>query len=240
MKMISQGELIVDAIHQMKLISSQSMLTGGLITIYVGPKRKEYQVHRGLLASIDYWSKVLDSKLAEDSQIMHLPNQRSESWDLFVNWLYRGSLKDISVEKGDVAENQARQYISLYIRAERWAIPTLQNKIMDKLHAWTTPSCYWFASYSILHVYEQTPKGSPLRSYLVDSFLAKSSWLEANTENGGWAARLKSQLDYGNQGFVLECMEALMQLTPKLKLRAPDRKSACTYHKHEDGKKCCK
>ena len=216
------------------------MLTGGIITIYVGPKRKEYQVHRGLLASHEYWRKYLDSKSGEECQIVHLPEQHPDIWDLFINWLYRGSLKDINVEKVVVAVNQARQYILLYTCAEEWAIPALQNKTMDKLHAWTTPIWYWFPSYSVRHVYEDTPKGSPLRSYLVDSFLAESSCLEANAENGRWAARLKSQLDHGNQGFVLECMEALMQLTPKLKLRAPARKSACTYHKHEDGKKCSK
>lgn len=216
------------------------MLTGGVITIYVGPKRKEYQVHKGLLASNDYWSKFLGSKLAEDSQIVHLPKQHPDIWDLFVNWLYRGSLKDISVEKVDVAENQARQYISLYICAEEWAIPALQNKIMDKLHGWPTAIRYWVYQGSIGHVYEAIPRDSPLRSYLVDSFLAESSWWEANCENGGGAAQLKSQLDYGNQEFVLECFEALIQLTPKLKLRAPDRKIACTYHKHEDGKRCSK
>ena len=53
-------------------------------------------------------------------------------------------------------------------------------------------------------------------------------------------ARLKSQLDYDNQEFVLECFEALMQFTPKSKLCAPDRKTACTYHKHEDGEECSK
>lgn len=213
------------------------MLTGGVITIYVGPKRKEYQVHRGLLASNDYWSKILDSKLAEDSQIVHLPEQNPQTWDLFGNWLYRGSLKDICVENEDVAKNLAIQYVILYTRAEKWAIPALQNKIMDKLHAWSTSIRHLFPRYLTRQVYEATPRDSPLRSYLVDSFLAESSLWVADCAR---AATLKSQLNYGNQEFVLECFEALIQLTPKSKLRAPDRKIACTYHKHEDGKRCTK
>ena len=76
------------------------MLTGGIITIYVGTKGKEYQVHRGHLASIEYWRKYLDSNLAEDSQIVHLPEQHPGSWDLFVNWLYRGNLKELRGERG--------------------------------------------------------------------------------------------------------------------------------------------
>ena len=207
------------------------MLTGGLITIYVGPKRKEYQVHRGLLASNDHWSKFFDSKLAKGSQIVHLPRELPGSWDLFVNWLYRGNLKDICEENEDVAACQVIQYIYLYTSAEKWAIPALQNKIMDKLHAWKASLWGWFHSYSIRHVYKHNPKGSPLRSYLVDSFLAEGSLCGKD---------LKLELDCGNHEFAVECFEALMQLTPKSKLRAPDRKIACTYHKHEDGKKCSK
>ena len=224
----------------MRLTSSQSMLTGGIITIYVGPKRKEYHVHKGLLASNDYWSKFLDSKLAEDSQSVHLPQELSGSWDLFVNWLYRGNLKDICVENKDVATNQVILYIYLYTSAENWAIPALQNKIMDKLSAWTTSSweCIPDIVTVIRHFYKHTVKGSPLRSYLVDSFLAESSGWEVNCENDGGAVRLKSQLDYGNQEFALECFEALIHLTPRSKLRAPDTKIACTYHKHEYGKRC--
>ena len=171
---------------------------------------------------------------------MHLPQQRPDIWDLFVNWLYRGSLKDICVE--DVANLQAIQYIILYTQAEDWVIPALQNKIMDKLRAWTTGiwDCFPCDCDVIQHIYERTPRDSPLRFYVVDSFLSKSSLWDADCEDGGRATRLKSQLDCGNQEFVLECYEALMQLTPKSKLRAPDRKKGCTYHKHRYGEKCSK
>lgn len=213
------------------------MLTGGIIRIYVGPKRKEYQVHRGLLASNEYWRKYLDSKSAEGSQIVHLAQDCPEDWDLFIIWLYRGSLKDICAEDRSMAKKQAMQYVVLYTKAEECAIPALQNKIMDKLCAWSTSLWDRYPHYLTRRIYECTPRDSPLRSYFVDCFLSRSSLENAGWENG---TRLKSQLDYGNQEFVLECFEALMQLTPNAKFRAPDRKSVCTYHKHEDGEKCSK
>ena len=170
---------------------------------------------------------------------MHLPQQHPDIWDLFLNWLYRGSLKDICVENEGIAENQLSQYIQLYIQAERWAIPALQNKIMD---SWMTSVWDWSScNMNVIHdIYQRTPRDSPLRSYVVDSFLSESTLWDADCEGGGRPARLKSQLDCGNQDFVLECYEALMQLTPKSKLLAPDRKMGCTYHKHEDGEKCSK
>ena len=133
-----------------------------------------------------------------------------------------------------MAKDQAILYILLYTSAEKWAIPALQNKIMDNLHAWTTTIWDCLPPKWTSHIYKYTPRGSPLRSYLVDSFLAESSLWEADCENGGRTARLKSRLKDGDGEF------ALMQLTPKEKLRAPDKKSACIYHKHEDGKNCSK
>ncbi len=214
------------------------MLTGGVITIYVGPEGKEYQVHKGLLASYEYWRKYLESNLTEDSQTMRLPQHHPYIWDLFVNWLYRGSLKEICVENEDVARIQVINYVMLYIRAEDWAIPAFQNKIMDKLCAWATSIWDWFPCYVISYMYKHTPRDSPLRSYVVDSFLSQRSLWNTDCENDGQAAQLKSQVDYGNKEFVLQCFGALMQLTPKSKLRAPDKKSGCTYHKHADGEKC--
>ena len=205
-----------------------------MITIYVGPERKDYQIHKRLLASYKYWRRQLDP---EDAQIMHLPHHSPDTWDHFVNWLYRGSLRDICVEK-DIAETQAEQYVYLYSQAERWAIPALQNKIMDKICAWTTRSSDWPPCNLIDYMYEHTVRGSPLRSYVVDSLLSKSSLWDAECENGGRVAELETQLDYGNHKFVLECFETVMQSTSKSKLRAPDRNKGCTYHKHEDGEKC--
>lgn len=223
-----------------RLIKPQSMLNGGLITIYVGRDREEFQVLKCRLASYEYWRKYLDANLTEDSQTMHLPQERPDIWELFVHWLYRGSLKNICMDNEDIARIEVNQYIVLYTRAEQWAIPALQNKIMDKLCAWTTRSSDWPPCNLIHYTYEHTPRDSPLRSYFVDSVLSKSSLWDADGEDGGGAAELKSQLDHGNQDFVLECFEALIQSTPKSKLRAPDRKTGCTYHKHEDGEKCSK
>ena len=221
------------------LISSRSMLTGGVITIYVGPKRKEYQIHKDLLTSCEYWRRYLDLELDEDSE-MYLRLERPEVWILFVNWLYRGSLKDICMEDKDVAKAQVKQYVWLYIKAEQWAIPALQNKIMDRLTAWTIDIWDCFTCENIDLIYKNISGGSPLRSYVVDSFLTQSSLWDADSEKGGRAARLKSQLDSGNKQFALECFEALMQLISRSELLAPGRKIGCTYHKHEDGEKCSK
>ena len=214
------------------------MLTGDIITIYVGPKRKKYQIHKDLLASYEHWRKRLDSKLIKDSQKMYLPECDPDVWDVFVNWLYRGGLKDICLQDEDMAKVQMGKYIQLYIHAEHWTIRALQNKIMDKFCAGTISSWDWSPCNVIQRIYKNTPEDSPFRCFVVDTFLLQSSLWDADCEDGGRAARLKSHLEHGNHEFVLECFEALMQLTSKSTLRAPDRETGCTYHKHEDGEKC--
>ena len=168
---------------------------------------------------------------------MYLPEESRYIWDLFVNWLYRGSLKDICMDGEHIANTQRSQYLMLYTRAERWAIPALQNKAIDKLRArnW---SC--ISSPLIYQVYKATRRDSPLRAYVVDSFLSISSMWDADCEDVRPADLLKSQLKYGNHAFVLECYEALMQVTPKSKLRNPFGKRGCNYHKHEDEEECSK
>ena len=46
----------------------------------------------------------------------------------------------------------------LYTQAEHWAIPALQNKIMDKLRAWTTSFWDWSPWVMIRYIYKQTPE----------------------------------------------------------------------------------
>ena len=140
------------------------------------------------------------------------------------------------MEDKDMEEAQVMQYVRLYIKAEQWAIPALQNKIMDKLTAWTYSSWEWSTCNMIYLIYYHIPKGSPLRSYVVDSFLIRSSMCDVNDEDDSCAGRLKSQLDYGNQEFVLECFEVLMQKSAS-ELLAVGIKMGCTYHKHKDGEK---
>ena len=138
----------------------------------------------------------------------------------------------------DAAQDQAQNYIDLYLRAETWAIPELQNTIIDRLRARTTCALGWFPRTVIKKIYAGTTAGYTLRCYVVDSFISKSYFWNDDFEKGGRAAQLKLQLDYGNQVFVLECYEAIFKAAAKSKIRNPDKRVGCAYHKHKGGKKC--
>lgn len=138
-------------------------------------------------------------------------------------------------------------YAALYISAGEWEIHDLQNALMDRLRARQTCVYGYFPRDFIHKIYQKTEPQSPLRSYIVDSFLYKSvKWNEARELEDPVNANfiltrkraLKNQLDAGNQDFVLDCYEALFQLCAKSKIRDPDRKICCVYHVHGEGEGC--
>lgn len=63
-----------------------------MVSIYVGPERKHYVVHKRLLTSqSDYFDKALNGgfKEAEENKI-HLEEDDPAAVGLLVGWLYRG------------------------------------------------------------------------------------------------------------------------------------------------------
>lgn len=220
-----------------------SCLTGDTIDVYIGPKRKHYVVHKALLTRYEWFSKRILSRgplylLAEDPKV----------FELLIGWLYRKTLNAISTTDDSVAEEEATLYVGLYLRAYEWDIHELQNALMDRLRARITCVYGYFSRKLIKTIYENTKSPSPLRSYVVDSFIYKGiRWDEdAGIEDlihEGFMTRktaLKSQLDAGNYLFVLDCYEALFQLCAKSKIRDPDRRTGCAYHTHREGERCTK
>ena len=110
-----------------------SLITSAIVTLYVGPKRKQYSAHKDLLCRIVPWfSKPLLSNASEESKAneIYLPDRDPAAFDLFVLWLYRGKdgLSEPTVSIGG--------HINLYILAEEWCLTTLQNSLIDVLADW--------------------------------------------------------------------------------------------------------
>ena len=118
----------------------------------------------------------------------------------------------------------------------------LQNLTMDRLRDQSNCvlNCLQRHQYlSIKTLYTLTETHSPLRSFIVDTFIFKSDqWQPHEGENGGRVAMLKEQLKAGNEDFVLDCYETLVEAAARSKIRDLNRRAGCAYHTHEDGRKC--
>ena len=116
---------------------------------------------------------------------------------------------------------------------------------MDRLRVRQTCKYEYFPQCFIQKIYANTGSDSPLRSYIVDSFIHKGiEWNEnfPDPVDSNMALTRTRALQYqwegGNQAFALDCYEALFQLCAKSKIRDPDKKTGCVYHKHMEGERC--
>lgn len=228
-----------------------------MIIVEVGPKRKRYHVHKALLTRYEWFSKRISyytSVPAEDPadkavsrSYISVPAEDPKVFELLISWLYRKSLKAISTADEEVAMEEAELSVRMYLRACEWDMHELQNALIDRVRVRTTCVYGCFPQQLIKTIYEKTEPTSPLRSYIVDSFIYKGiEWdeeanIEAPIAGDDLLTRksaLKTQLDAGNQTFVLDCYEALFQLCAKSKIRDPDRRTGCVYHTHEEGEEC--
>lgn len=220
-----------------------------MIKVYVGPKRKRYAIHEALLTRYEWFrGKILYAGNGSASGAsISLRTEDPKVFELLISWLYRKEIKAISITDW-VAKEQATLYVDLYLRACAWEIYGLQNAIMDRLRARQTCVYGFFPRQTIKKVYEETEARSPLRSFLVDSFIYKGiGWektaglrdpITGDLHVLTRKAVLKKQLAAGNRDFVLDCYEALFQLCAKSRIRDPYKRTGCVYHIHKGGKTC--
>ena len=200
--------------------SAESYLGGGLIRIYVGPKKKIYDIHLKLLSACSTWFKrCIEDGLfwifRNSSPEMYMEDQDPAVFELFIDWLYRKSLKPISTDSEDEAEEQAAKYIDLYLNAATWNISDLQNDVIACLKARSDYDCDWFSTEIIDKVYSHPESVSAVRSIIVHSFLTKCKVWDAQFIIRDVREVLEEHLDEGNKHFVLDCYEALFDLCRK-------------------------
>ncbi|MCJ1450971.1 hypothetical protein MMC28_001305 [Mycoblastus sanguinarius] len=218
-------------------------LKGDTVAVRVGNKRKQTDVHRYLLASScrflqEHVSPYLDPDDDENPFEVHFVELDPDAFELFVNWLYHKTLAPLNTTNDDLAKTEVMKYIALYLMVEPWGILELKNLIIDTIEDRYTCDKGWFPRELIKQIWAKTPKGSPLRRYIVDYFLFKTS--RVRWTKGERSEKLKMHLEYGNFDFVLECYEGLYTMVPKTKLRNRDPlwQDECTYHEHIGGEGC--
>lgn len=225
---------LVLLVFRLELTKTISCLTSDAIRVYVGPKAKRYSVHEALLTRYGWFrEKIYDSSDVSSQGSITLHTEDPKVFELLISWLYRKRLKAISTTDAKVAREEVTLYVDLYLRACVWEMHELQNALMDRLKA--GPTCaYGFLPLALIKkIYQNTAPQSPLRSYIVDSFIyrgvkgdedAEFADLSDTCKKFNHRLALNIQLKAGNHDFVLDCYEALLQLCAKSSVRDSDRR----------------
>ena len=99
------------------------------ILILVGPTRKSFAAHKALLCQlVPYFATAFTGAFAEASiSEIYLADEDPAAIELFISWLYRGS-PGLAASGDDLVP-----LVKLYVLADLWCLPTLQNNLMDFL-----------------------------------------------------------------------------------------------------------
>ncbi|MCJ1477452.1 hypothetical protein MMC13_006123 [Lambiella insularis] len=121
------------SVDDMPLSQFASLMASPTVTLFVGPKRKAFIVHKDLLCHVvPYFAKAFNNVFRESrDKEMYLAEENPASIELFMTWLYRGSAGLALTETNIVADTV--NFTNLYITADKWCLPVLQNSLVDAL-----------------------------------------------------------------------------------------------------------
>ena len=152
-----------------------------LVTFLIGKDQRKYLVHKSFACC---YSPVLNaaftgSFIEGQTQTYILEDTTPSAFERFVNWLYTQKIEayDKKDENWGIFFNNT---VRLYVLAQKFLIPRLQNCVMDAIDNAEFVSGRVPTS-EIVYVWESTPSESPLRRLLLH-------YCSHNLQAGGFGA----------------------------------------------------
>ena len=207
-----------------------SSLYEEVLFIYVGPKRVVFGVHKGLLCrESKYFQAAFNGSFSETEKgSIELPEEEPVVSDIVYTWLY--STKLAQPLDGKNLNCNVYTLVDLFIFGDKYDMPALCNRVMDQFSH--VANLHKQLPANLCHIYNNTPKGSPLRR-AISAMLVK------------YPAGLKYLCDEEAELF-LTCPEFLLDLTKVLATKGAQtwchkpnimslQPNPCEFHRHEDG-----
>lgn len=216
-----------------------------MVTIYVGPKRKKFTLHKDLICrSIDFFSKAFTGFFKEAQEgIMYMPEDTPGSFSLLVDYLYRGT-----VPLGNTNQ-QFDELYNLYYLAEKLCLPILKDVAMDRIQE----TCHKYKIISLAvtpekfhDVFSKTSGDPGLREFTVVMFIYGHDQV-ANKKKQVWAPRpfddkalkhIWAAMDGDFERFeaIIGASQIYMERTSPVD--DPRYNTKCVFHCHEEGEFC--
>ena len=207
-----------------------------MVDIYVGAERKKYHLHRDLLCERSEFFKAsfMGSFKEAAAEEMALPEDNVVSFELFVGWLYGGSLTSVP------SDDEFPAYVDLVILAQKLCLEQLHNETMDRILIIYRTSSRKVTAHTIRSIYENTSDGDQLRSLTIRC----ASWTAVRNETSSFDPDDKDLIKRGGE-FAIDFTTTLAHYYIWTKgshecIREldPRRKPNCFYHKHNSTPVC--
>ena len=189
---------------------------------------------------------------AETNQIS-LPELDRRSFELFIDWLYRGTIPPIPtndkawdntlevelMEAVGLLETEL-VYFHLYSLADRFCLPRLKNDAVTAIISFHKATETGFHPKLIECAYSNTSDTSKLRLYLVQATASNLSGFESGQSESQLAAlRAYSQSSQEVVEFLNDLIEIMVDRIEKFAIPHPHTKSFCDYHDEILHDSCC-
>ncbi|CAL3961981.1 hypothetical protein PZA11_000724 [Diplocarpon coronariae] len=212
-----------------------------LVVVHVGKELKTFTIHKTLIcAKSDYFKKAFTSGFIESKGILYLPEDSPDVFVLFVEWLYRDTVRDC------ISPWEFFSLHNFYIFAEKICEQHLANLIIDAirgtLHSYTPTFVPALTGY----IYARTAEKSPLRKLSLQHFVWSSWALDDDTSSRNHIPGRKSLERFysilaRDEDLFVDFFGAINRSQRKGtrdSVEDPSRVAGCAYHTHTTDEHC--
>ena len=145
-----------------------------MVNVNVGPggNTEKFTTHRELLCFYSPFFKSMMNGNWEEakSDIINLPADEPEVYEVFQNWLYGVDLNLELAQSKDVS-----LLLKLWIFGDKIQVPSFQNAAMDGLRLATIEPPRIIRRSEVATAFAHSGEGSPLRKFIVDIYVWEGS-----------------------------------------------------------------
>lgn len=215
-----------------------SFATSEIVTVYVGKKRKAYQVHKELLVSKSpYFRGSLISAFPEGrSNEVYLREDTPEAFSWLITWLYSGVVNAIGTK------HDACIGFKTCIMADRFLIVSLKNDLVDAIRRFYARQVMGAELLRLLAKHEGFE--GELKRFVFDQVAydlleyTRNMELDPYLPSGSDRSAMDSFLAQGSST-AIDTFWALRNWAGKEHVD-PSSLEGCYYHEHPSGSPVCK
>jgi hypothetical protein len=139
-----------------------------IVRIFVGPKRKEFAVHKNLICSrAGFFDKAFNAGFKEgcSGELYLVEDYNSNAFENLVDYIYRQALPEWECD-------DHTKIVALYNLAEKLCMEELMNLIIDDMRKRHEKNHSWFGPTASMMIYLSTHSGNKLRKSVMFEIVA--------------------------------------------------------------------
>ena len=207
-----------------------SLLDGDIVTVFVGPKRKQFQLHANVLKDrAPNFKAAFQKELKEGGKKeLYIPDCDGSIFSLFVDWAYGNQV--LRYQFGQ----SLNEFESLYSMAEKLGVESLKNASFDRIRDYCrVPSMITIPL--LQRIWKNTKPRAGLRRFILDMVAHQVLCdQKLNVNDTSFSSMLK------DHRFAVEFVETAQKVFKDEQTwgRTVQQRNNCFYHDHQETPMC--